>query len=84
MSLDKKSLNDSFVPVFLEDEMSVKALLAKLPHTVLVDAFSRQLKELFIIENPIYAGERKEEGFQTEKYREFLKQHENNFRAWSV
>lgn len=66
-------------PIFLKDEKEIQALLKKQPHTILVDAFSRQLKELFIIENPIYAGERKEEGFQTKKFKKFCETHKNNF-----
>jgi molybdopterin/thiamine biosynthesis adenylyltransferase len=79
MSLTQKSLYNNFTPVFLEDEKEVSILLKKQPHIVLVDAFSHQLKELFIVENPIYAGETKAEGYQTEKYKEFCDQRANNF-----
>ncbi|MFA5777984.1 MAG: ThiF family adenylyltransferase [Candidatus Paceibacterota bacterium] len=79
MPLPQKSSQNNFTPVFLEDEKEIQTLLLKNPHIVLIDAFSHQLKELFVIENPIYAGERKIEGFQTEKFKEFCDQHKNNF-----
>jgi len=79
MSLIQKSIYNNYTPTSLEDDKVLQELLAKHPHTILVDAFSRQLKELFIIENPIYAGEKKEEGFQTEKFKEFCDTHKNNF-----
>lgn len=79
MSLIQKSTHNNFTPTFLDDEKAVQTLLTEQPHTVLVDAFSHQLKELFIIENPIYAGEKKEEGFQTKNFQEFCNQHVNNF-----
>jgi len=77
-SLEKFSPN-VFTPIFLKEEGEVQDLVIKQPHVVLVDAFSTQLKELFIIENPIYAGEKKAEGYQTEKFKEFCNQHVNNF-----
>lgn len=79
MSLNQESFNDDFIPIFLEDEVEVKTLLKSQPHIILVDIFSFQLKELFIILNPIYAGEKKEEGFQTEKFQEFCNQYIKNF-----
>src|ERR1035437_6665951 len=60
------------------NEKEAKRLM-KLKYINLVDAFSRQLKELFVIDNPIYSGEKKEEGYQTKKFQEFCKQNENNF-----
>lgn len=79
MFLDQKFSNNDFKPIFLEDEAVIQTLLTKKPHIVLVDAFSHQLKELFIIENPIYSGEKKEEGFQTKNFQEFSNQYLNNF-----
>jgi ribosomal protein L7Ae-like RNA K-turn-binding protein len=75
----KKSFVGDLTPIFMEKEKEVQRLLLKQPHTVLVDAFSRQLKELFIIENPIHASEKKIEVFATKEFKKFCDKHANNF-----
>jgi molybdopterin/thiamine biosynthesis adenylyltransferase len=62
----------------LLSEIEAKRLL-KLKHINFVNAFSNQTKELFIIENPIYAGERKEEGYKTKKFADFSKKTKNKY-----
>ena len=73
-----EEINNNFKPIFLKGEDEAKSILDKNPSAVYVDAFSRQLKEFFIIENPIYAGERKEEGFQSKEFSEFCQLQEKN------
>jgi hypothetical protein len=50
--------------------------LKKQKHIIFVDAFSYQVKELFIIKNPQYSGESKEEGYKTKDFKDFLKEME--------
>jgi len=79
MSSNQKLNHSEFQPIFLKEEIEVKNLTEQHPEIVLVDAFARQLKELFVIENPIYAGDKKEEGFQTTKFKEFCDKNTNNY-----
>ncbi|MFA5932136.1 MAG: ThiF family adenylyltransferase [Candidatus Paceibacterota bacterium] len=53
--------------------------LMKQKHINFVDAFSHQLKELFIIKNPLYAGPKKTEGYKTKEFTNFSKKMENKY-----
>jgi molybdopterin/thiamine biosynthesis adenylyltransferase len=79
MSPIQESIKNEFTPIFFEDEKAMQELLKEKPHIKLVDAFSHQLKELFIVENPTYAGERKQEGFKTKEFQDFCERYKNNF-----
>lgn len=54
------------------NEREAKRLMRQ-KHVNFVDAFSHQIKELFIIKNPEYAGPRKTESYETKKFADFLK-----------
>ena len=47
-----------YKPLFLND-VKAEQFKSRCPQTMMVDAFSRQVKELFFIDNPVYAGENK-------------------------
>jgi len=72
-------MQNNFVPIYIEDESIIKKMLLDDTRLVFVDAFSHQLKELFIINNPIYSGERKEEGYKTENYSNFCNEYSMNY-----
>lgn len=62
------------------DGNSLKELIAKKPNMVNVDAFSRQLKEFFFIENTEFIGRDEEEVFKNDKFKEYCKNKEKNFK----
>ncbi len=51
----------------------------KYPKADFVDAFSRQLKELFFIKNNQFVGQSKEEVYKTKEFKEFVNKHLKNF-----
>ncbi len=53
--------------------------LKKQKHINFVDAFSHQIKELFIIHNPQYAGKKKEEGYKTKEFKDFSEKLKNKY-----
>ena len=66
-------------PVFISDEASLAALRAAHPELVEVDAFERQLKELFFIENHSFIGMPKEEAYATEDFKKYASSKEGAF-----
>lgn len=48
-------------------------------HPIFVDAFTRQLKELFLIENMEFIGQDKKEIYKTEKFKKFNESRKNDF-----
>jgi len=75
---NKKGKNDVSKPIFIENEKDVKVLLKKYPYLNLVDAFSRQIKELFTVDNPIYR-DKKEESYKSKQFKKFYNKNKNNF-----
>lgn len=55
-------------------------LKTKIPNIVEVDAFSRQLKELFFIKNTKFIGEDKEKIYKSNEFKKFCKDKENDFK----
>ncbi len=66
-------------PKFLRTEKEVAQLRDLHPELIEVDAFSRQLKELFFIENNSFIGTPKKEAFSTPDFKEFLSSKEDKF-----
>jgi molybdopterin/thiamine biosynthesis adenylyltransferase len=64
--------------VFL-DKNQEKTLKNKKPHIVEVDAFSRQIRELFFIENHQYIGLDKEEVYKTKDFKNYVDKKKNSF-----
>lgn len=61
------------------DGNSLKELINKKPNMVVVNAFSRQLRELFFIENTEFIGKNEEEVFKGEEFKKYCKDKENDF-----
>ena len=61
-------------PVFLRTEADLDKLRRSHPELTSVDAFSRQLKELFFIENHAFIGVPKEEAFATKEFKDYAAQ----------
>lgn len=66
-------------PVFIRDDGSAQKLLKQKPYLVFVDAFTPQLKELFLIENHKYIGESKKEVYKTKDFENFCLKNKNNY-----
>lgn len=60
------------------NEKEAKRLI-KQKHINFVDAFSYQVRELFIIKSPEYAGPKKEHGYKTKEFADFLKKMKNKY-----
>lgn len=67
-------MNSPYIPVTLSNSEEI----SNYKNANQVDAFSHQLKELFIIQNPTYSGN-KQEGFESQDYTDFLAKNEQNF-----
>lgn len=70
---------DTNKPLFLKSENDAKDFLSKNPHVQLVDAFSRQLKELFFIDKNKFIGEDKEKTYRTEEFKNYCLKKANDF-----
>jgi molybdopterin/thiamine biosynthesis adenylyltransferase len=69
--------NQQFKPVIIDNENELKELMEEKPYLSFVDAFSRQIKELFLIDNMEFIGQNKEQvytGNDLKQYREKKKQ----------
>ena len=60
-------------------ESKVKRLIQGEKRINFVDAFSYQVKELFLVKNPQYAGPRKEEAYRTKEFLTFLNKIKNQY-----
>lgn len=65
-------------PLILRDKKKVEELVLDKKVTS-IDAFSRQLKELFFIENHKYIGTNKEEAYKTEDFKNFVNSRKDSF-----
>lgn len=65
-------------PEIVKSEAEMQKL-KKAAHTMYVDAYSFQLKELFFIKNKKYIGEPKDVVCQTDDFKKFCKKNENNY-----
>jgi molybdopterin/thiamine biosynthesis adenylyltransferase len=72
MSLDQR-------PALLTKETDVVVLRASHPELVEVDAFDRQIKELFFIDNRSFIGSPKEESYATEDFKKYASSKEDAF-----
>jgi molybdopterin/thiamine biosynthesis adenylyltransferase len=64
-------MEDSYRPALLDEEGAAR-VRREHPSVSEVDAFSRQLKELFIIEHPAYIGQPKPEVFATDEFERYV------------
>lgn len=71
--------NNEYRPVVVEKD-KVEDLLKSEKQPIFVDAFERQLKELFFIENTKFIGEDEEETYKTEEFKKFLEDKKNDFK----
>ncbi len=68
----------SYKPELIKDTGKLK-LLKKQKNASFVDAFERQIKELFLIKNTAFAGEPKDKIFNTKEFRIFLKEKKSDY-----
>lgn len=71
--------NDQYKPIVVEKD-KIKDLLESEKQPIFIDAFERQLKELFFIENTKFTGKDKEETYKTEKFKKFTENKKNDFK----
>ena len=60
-------------------DIKAEQLKKNYPQTVMVDAFSRQIKELFFIDNPAYVGENKEAIYEDEVFKKYAAKKKNAY-----
>jgi hypothetical protein len=71
-----------FKPLLMTDENKVRRLRRagrEKPEIAFVDAFERQLRELFLIDNPQFIGKDKPQVYQSAAFQHFVKKKENDF-----
>lgn len=67
------------IPLLLNSDEEVFTLRDAHPELVEVDAFERQLKELFFIENRSFIGIEKVQAYATEEFRQYVESKANNY-----
>jgi len=72
-------MNADVRPQILKSADEVAQIRASHPELVEVDAFSRQLKELFFIENHAFIGVPKDEAYTTDDFKNYVASKENAF-----
>ena len=65
-------MEDDYKLKKLGGEAEVEQLIEKKPDIGRCDAFSRQLKELFVVENPCLAAENKDRVFASDDFKKFI------------
>ena len=70
--------NNLYKPVIFKKESKIRPLL-KNKNICYVNAFSYQLKELFLIENKKYIGQEKSVIYKTTDFKNYCKKKQNNF-----
>jgi len=72
-------MNADARPQILRSDTEAAQIRASHPELVEVDAFSRQLKELFFIENHAFIGVPKDEAYATNEFKNYIVAKENAF-----
>lgn len=72
--------NQIFQPVFVRGDKEAKGLLSQKKYITFVDAFERQIKELFFIENRQFIGVNKNEAHKTPAFKNFVSKKEKNYK----
>jgi hypothetical protein len=70
--------NSDYRPVFLNDT-EVEKLRHDHSHILYVEAFPRQIKELFFIDNHQYIGTNKEETYRTADFKEYVESKKDSY-----
>ena len=66
-------------PLFLNSVPAVKSFLKKNPHVVYNDAYDRQIKELFFIDNHEYIGQEKIKVYKTSEFIKYKNKKKDEF-----
>ena len=66
-----KGIEQVYKPIIIKDKNKLNSLLEGKPDLVFVDAFSKQLKELFFIDNTKYIGEDKESIYGSDEFKKY-------------
>ena len=71
--------DNQYKPIVVEKD-KIEDLLKSEKQPIFVDAFERQLKELFFIENTEFIGKDEEEIFKSDKFKKYCSSKENDFK----
>jgi molybdopterin/thiamine biosynthesis adenylyltransferase len=66
-------------PILIKSEKEAQALKSKKASLLFIDAFPRQLKELFLIKNPALARKDKKKVFASSAFKKFFEKGKENF-----
>lgn len=79
-------IQQTYKPIMVK-KSEMDQLLKDKPYLIFVDAFSRQLKELFFIDNTKYIGEDKEETYKTDDFKRYAEskkeQYQHFYYPWN-
>lgn len=71
--------NQQFKPVIIDSENELKKLLVERPYLSFVDAFSRQIKELFLIDNIEFIGLDKEQVYASNDFKQYREKKKQDY-----
>jgi molybdopterin/thiamine biosynthesis adenylyltransferase len=71
-------MNQEYKPNFFS-EAEIGEIKAKHANHTYIDAFSRQVKELFFIDNHSFIGSDKGQTYQTDEFKKYLEKHKDNY-----
>lgn len=71
--------DQQFKPVIIDNENELKELLAEKPYLLFVDAFSRQIKELFLIDNIEFIGLDKERVYASNDFKRYAEEKKQDY-----
>jgi molybdopterin/thiamine biosynthesis adenylyltransferase len=71
--------NQQFKPVIIDNENKLKELLVERPYLSFVDAFSRQIKELFLIDNIEFIGLDKERVYASSDFKRYTEEKKQDY-----
>jgi len=72
--------NQIFHPVFIRGDKEAERLLSQKKYVTFVDAFERQIKELFFIDNKEFIGTNKKETYKSDAFANFIGKKEKSYK----
>src|SRR3989338_1135213 len=79
MKIDITINNQDYKSVIIRNDGELKKLIESKPFINIIDAFSRQIKELFFIDNNKFIGEDKGKTYNSDEFKQYAKKKKNDY-----
>ena len=79
MKIDITINNQDYKSVIIRNDGELKKLIESKPFINIIDAFSRQIKELFFIDNNKFIGEDKEKTYNSDEFKQYAEKKKNDY-----